>query len=183
MRPASEGRRRVTAVVALALFLDHRAAIGTWPGRPPGAGRLPAAGRRGAADVGRQPGTLAGRLLLGEEARRTSSILDVVVKTGRSGRLVFVTVRHEISGSAGLAIVDEHDIVYREDVGAGTPARAGSLPRLAPRTAGRYKRIPPCCFATRRSPSTATAFTTTETMRCASRAIPDWSCMGHCWRR
>jgi 3-methylfumaryl-CoA hydratase len=66
-----------------------------------------------------------GRLLLGEEARRTSSILDVVVKTGRSGRLVFVTVRHEITGSAGLAIVDEHDIVYREDVGAGTPARAG----------------------------------------------------------
>jgi 3-methylfumaryl-CoA hydratase len=66
-----------------------------------------------------------GRLLLGEEARRTSSILDVVPKTGRTGRLVFVTVRHEISGSAGLAIVDEHDIVYREDTGMGIADRAG----------------------------------------------------------
>ena len=66
-----------------------------------------------------------GRLLLGEQAQRTSSILDVVLKTGRTGRLVFVTVRHEISGSAGLAIVDEHDIVYREDTGAGVSGRAG----------------------------------------------------------
>jgi 3-methylfumaryl-CoA hydratase len=66
-----------------------------------------------------------GRLLLGEEAQRTSTILDVVPKSGRTGRLVFVTVRHEISGSGGLAIVDEHDIVYREDAGAGTSARAG----------------------------------------------------------
>jgi 3-methylfumaryl-CoA hydratase len=66
-----------------------------------------------------------GRLLLGEEARRTSSILHVVPKTGRTGRLVFVTVRHEISGSAGLAIVDEHDIVYREDTSTGTHDRGG----------------------------------------------------------
>ena len=168
--------------MALALLLDHRAAIGTWPGRPPGAGRLPAAGRRGAADVGRQPGTLAGRLLLGE-ARRTSSILDVVVKTGRSGRLVFVTVRHEISGSAGLAIVDEHDIVYREDVGAGTPARAGSPAPPGATYSRQMEADTTMLFRYSRSPSTATAFTTTETMRCASRAIPDWSCMGHCWRR
>jgi 3-methylfumaryl-CoA hydratase len=66
-----------------------------------------------------------GRLLLGDQARRTSSILDVVLKTGRTGRLVFVTVRHEVSGSAGLAIVDEHDIVYREDTGAGVQTRGG----------------------------------------------------------
>jgi 3-methylfumaryl-CoA hydratase len=66
-----------------------------------------------------------GRLLLGEQAQRTSSILDVVIKAGRTGRLVFVTVRHELSGPAGLAIVDEHDIVYREDTGAGAPGRAG----------------------------------------------------------
>ena len=35
-------------------------------------------------------------------------------KSGRSGELVFVTVRQEISGPAGLAIVEEQDIVYRE---------------------------------------------------------------------
>jgi 3-methylfumaryl-CoA hydratase len=66
-----------------------------------------------------------GRLLLGEQAQRTSTILDVGVKAGRTGRLVFVTVRHELSGSAGLAIIDEHDIVYREDTGAGVSGRAG----------------------------------------------------------
>ena len=70
-----------------------------------------------------------GQLGLGEAAQRTSTILDVTVKTGRTGRLVFVTVRHEIAGAAGLAIVDEHDIVYREDAdrqtGAGASGRAG----------------------------------------------------------
>ena len=39
-------------------------------------------------------------------------------KHGRSGDLVFVVVRHEISTAAGLALVEEHDIVYR---GLGAP--------------------------------------------------------------
>ena len=55
-----------------------------------------------------------GQLRLGEEATRTQTITSVVPKSGRSGELVFVTVRHEISGSTGLAIVEEQDIVYRE---------------------------------------------------------------------
>ena len=46
---------------------------------------------------------------------RTSRILDVSGKEGRSGTLVFVTVRHEISNTAGLAMSEEHDIVYREN--------------------------------------------------------------------
>ena len=54
---------------------------------------------------------------VGERVRRLSRILDVKSKQGRSGALVFVTVRHEISGPSGLAIVDEHDIVYRGDTG------------------------------------------------------------------
>ena len=39
-------------------------------------------------------------------------------KHGRSGDLVFVVVRHEISTAVGLALVEEHDIVYR---GLGAP--------------------------------------------------------------
>jgi len=70
--------------------------------------------------------TFPGILRLGETATRVSTIEKITEKTGRTGRLVFVTVRHEISGSAGLAIVDEHDIVYREDSGeAGATARPG----------------------------------------------------------
>lgn len=57
---------------------------------------------------------------------RRSTILDVVEKTGSSGRMVFVTVRHEISDEAGLALSEEQDIVYRD-----MPAE-GSTPRPAP---------------------------------------------------
>ena len=66
-----------------------------------------------------------GRLVLGEPVERVSTIASVVEKTGRTGRLVFVTVRHELTGPEGLAVVDEHDIVYREDSRPGAAGRAG----------------------------------------------------------
>jgi hydroxyacyl-ACP dehydratase HTD2-like protein with hotdog domain len=57
---------------------------------------------------------------------RTSTILSIAEKSGGSGRLVFVTVRHDISGPAGPAITEEQDIVYRgadgEAVKPGDPA-------------------------------------------------------------
>ncbi len=54
-------------------------------------------------------------LEVGERISRTSRITDVSGKQGRSGTLVFVTVRHEIAGAAGVAMTEEHDIVYREN--------------------------------------------------------------------
>jgi 3-methylfumaryl-CoA hydratase len=56
----------------------------------------------------------ADSLRVGDAATRTSRIVDVREKQGRSGRLVFVVVRHEISTARGLALSEEHDIVYRE---------------------------------------------------------------------
>jgi 3-methylfumaryl-CoA hydratase len=41
----------------------------------------------------------------------------------RVGPLIFVLVRHEVAGPAGLALVEEHDIVYRE-----APSRAERTP-------------------------------------------------------
>jgi 3-methylfumaryl-CoA hydratase len=67
-------------------------------------------------------------LVIGEAVARRSTIADIRLKTGRSGRLAFVTVRHEISGHAGLAVNEEQDLVYREDTGGG-PER---LPEPAP---------------------------------------------------
>jgi 3-methylfumaryl-CoA hydratase len=61
-------------------------------------------------------------LLIGEEVSRTSTILDVTAKSGKSGALVFVTVRHELSGASGVAIIEEQDIVYREPASAGSNA-------------------------------------------------------------
>jgi len=69
--------------------------------------------------------TFPGTLGLGEPATRVSTIEKVAEKSGRSGKLVFVTVRHELSGSDGLAVIDEHDIVYLEDTGKGASARPG----------------------------------------------------------
>jgi 3-methylfumaryl-CoA hydratase len=53
-------------------------------------------------------------LRVGQEMARTSRIVDVKYKEGRSGPLVFVLVRHEIRTAEGLALTEEHDIVYRD---------------------------------------------------------------------
>jgi 3-methylfumaryl-CoA hydratase len=53
-------------------------------------------------------------LRVGEPIERASTIASVDVKQGRSGTLVFVLVRHEIAAAGSVAIVEEHDIVYRE---------------------------------------------------------------------
>ncbi len=58
----------------------------------------------------------------GDAVERTSTILKVEEKSGGSGRLVFVTVRHVIAGPAGAAIEEEHDIVYRGTEGAAVRA-------------------------------------------------------------
>jgi 3-methylfumaryl-CoA hydratase len=52
-------------------------------------------------------------LQVGEAVSRISRVVDVSHKEGRSGALVFVLVRHEISNDEGLALTEEHDIVYR----------------------------------------------------------------------
>ena len=54
-------------------------------------------------------------LLVGGIVTRTSRILDVQIKSGRSGPLVFVVVGHEISDAAGVILTEEHDIVYRDN--------------------------------------------------------------------
>jgi 3-methylfumaryl-CoA hydratase len=51
-------------------------------------------------------------LPLGVPMERHSEILSITEKEGGSGRLVFVTVAHRISGPNGLAIEEEQDIVY-----------------------------------------------------------------------
>jgi hydroxyacyl-ACP dehydratase HTD2-like protein with hotdog domain len=64
----------------------------------------------------------------GDPVTRVSEILKVDEKTGGSGRLVFVTVRHRITGPTGLAIEEEHDIVYRGTEGAAVKAAEPAKP-------------------------------------------------------
>ncbi len=67
-------------------------------------------------------------LTVGSDASRVSTIKDVTMKEGRSGPLVFVTVRHEVSDAQGPVLTDEHDIVYRGEAALkakDTPAPSG----------------------------------------------------------
>ena len=63
-------------------------------------------------------------LCIGDAVTRTSTIADVTEKSGRSGVLVFVKVRHEIlvQGVDAPAITEFHDIVYREAARADAAA-------------------------------------------------------------
>jgi 3-methylfumaryl-CoA hydratase len=60
-------------------------------------------------------------LRIGEAIQRTSRIVSVSHKSGRTGDLVFVLVRHEVSNAQGLALTEEHDIVYRAAARPGDP--------------------------------------------------------------
>jgi len=74
-------------------------------------------------------------LRVGDALMRTSTIHDVTEKSGRTGPLVFVKVRHEIrrDGEADVALTEFHDIVYREAPSAEQPATAPTTaPAISP---------------------------------------------------
>jgi 3-methylfumaryl-CoA hydratase len=56
-------------------------------------------------------------LLLGLPAERSSIVTNVAIKSGRTGELMFVTVRYIYRQRDEVAIVEEQDIVYRSDEG------------------------------------------------------------------
>ena len=65
--------------------------------------------------------TFIAPLRVGDEVKRLSTIQNVTVKDGRSGRMVFVTVKTDISRPRGLAISEEQDIVYRGEPDKNAP--------------------------------------------------------------
>jgi 3-methylfumaryl-CoA hydratase len=75
-------------------------------------------------------------LRVGETLSRGTRIVDVSTKEGRTGPLVFVRVRHEVSSTGKLAIIEEQDIVYRD------LARPGELgPSSAAPTSSEWRRV------------------------------------------
>ena len=72
---------------------------------------------------------------IGAALRRTSTIAAITPKRGRSGEMVFVRVEHAITADGALAVIEEQDIVYREEAsaaakpaGEATSAAAEDLP-------------------------------------------------------
>lgn len=60
-------------------------------------------------------------LRLGDTITKTSVITAINEKSGRSGKLVFVTVCHTLHSMDGLVITEEQDLVYRDPVKENLP--------------------------------------------------------------
>jgi 3-methylfumaryl-CoA hydratase len=65
-------------------------------------------------------------IVIGEELLKTSEISNVARKSGRSGELCFVTVKHKYSANSVLKLEEDHDIVYRGE--STTTAQQNSAP-------------------------------------------------------
>ena len=63
---------------------------------------------------------------IGDAVSRRSTILRVDAKQGRSGTLIFVTVGHDITTPRGLAVREEHDLVFRDNPKPDDPTPAPS---------------------------------------------------------
>jgi len=81
-----------------------------------------------------------GTIRIGDPVRRDSEILSVEPKSGSSGQMAFVTVRHRISAAGRLAVVEEHDIVYRQ---AAQPGDKAPTPKQAPADSAWRKDVVP----------------------------------------
>jgi 3-methylfumaryl-CoA hydratase len=79
---------------------------------------------------------------VGDAVERRSTIVDVALKQGRTGTLVFVKVRHDLhcNGAAQPAIVEFHDIVYRD---ARQATDVDPPPQAAPAHAAWQREIVP----------------------------------------
>lgn len=85
---------------------------------------------------------------IGAELVRETEPISAVDKSGRSGRMRFVTLRHRLHSGGTLAIEEEQDIVYREAAAPGASARppAPDMRVTPPPVARRVKADPVALF-------------------------------------
>jgi 3-methylfumaryl-CoA hydratase len=74
-------------------------------------------------------------LRVGSRVEQVSRIDRVEEKSGRAGRLVFVTVRHTVRSDGALALEEEQDLVYRE-----APRPGATEPSADPAPPGAWRR-------------------------------------------
>jgi hydroxyacyl-ACP dehydratase HTD2-like protein with hotdog domain len=114
-------------------FLDRPATSELGPDGHPAAGHFmpPIPQRRRMYAGGRASYTDAFRC--GDEITRRSELADATVKQGRTGELLFVTVRSVFTRAGAVIATEEQDVVYR----SGPPAAGGSAgPRGPGETVG-----------------------------------------------
>lgn len=62
-------------------------------------------------------------LRIGAPVRRTSTIEDVTLRTGKSGQLCFIAVRHALESGGETALIEKQTVVFR-DAGSSAPPSA-----------------------------------------------------------
>lgn len=67
-------------------------------------------------------------LRIGEQLRCRTSIANISEKTGAGGDIVIVSLDHEISGEAGLAVIERQNIVYLQIPDSYSPPKAIPAP-------------------------------------------------------
>jgi len=72
---------------------------------------------------------------IGAEVRRVSRIAAITPKQGRSGAMIFVTVRHGILCDGRECVVEEQDLVYRAAPEPGAPPAPEPMPPAIPAAA------------------------------------------------
>lgn len=67
-------------------------------------------------------------LLIGEAITKDAEIIKIAEKTGKTGSMVFVTVKHYVKSARGVAIEEEQDIVYLAMPSAFNPPPPTAVP-------------------------------------------------------
>jgi hydroxyacyl-ACP dehydratase HTD2-like protein with hotdog domain len=109
-------------------FLDRPATHELGPDGHPAAGHFmpPVPQRRRMYAGGRA--SYAGAIRCGDEITRRSELADATIKQGRSGELLFVTVRSVFTRADDVIATEEQDVVYR----SGPPAADGAAGARGP---------------------------------------------------
>jgi len=84
---------------------------------------------------------------LGAPLQRTTTLVAATPKHGRTGQMLFITLRHDIYVGATLAISEEQDLVYREEPKAdAAPTKPESKPEPPPAFARQFTPDPVALF-------------------------------------
>jgi itaconyl-CoA hydratase/mesaconyl-C4 CoA hydratase len=111
-------------------------------GHPPLGGFLPPAGERNRMWAGGEVQFHA-PLLVGRDATKTSTVVGVREKEGRSGSLLFVTVEHAYVQDGAKVIIERQDIVYKSP---GKPRTDGNEPAPSAHWSREILPTPPLLF-------------------------------------
>jgi len=81
-------------------------------------------------------------LRVGDPVSKRSEVISIQAKTGSTGELVFLGLRHTTTSKSGGEVVEDQTVVYRDDPKPGEPARPpGSMkPAAAPLPAAAFSR-------------------------------------------